>query len=337
MKVKKLVAVFLTVLMLLSSLSMILYADQCSMHFTDVTEGSWYYDHVMYAYENGIMAGINESEFLPHGELTRAMAVQMLYSMAGKPVDNMSWGNPYDDVFEGAWYYDAILWARHNKISSGVGNRIFAPDTPITRAELSVMLLRYARLNSLKLPEIREPNAFVDKMKIPDYASLETDILYQAGIISGKPGNLFDSKGKTTRAEAAVMFSEFIKNTEEQSFDLLTENGCSFGDLIISQEDVDFRELILGFRTESLVPNQPEKVFVTLTTHSEKYAVEAEENYFSGVSPVYTYTYKVFDNYDRKIAQGESVKIDLTVYYGEESETYTLYLTVPFWKSPFDV
>ena len=336
MKIKSFVFALLIISMLVPFFSVILYANQDVKNFIDITEGSWYYDHVMYAYENEIMAGISESEFLPHGELTRAMAVQMLYSMAGKPVENMSWGNPYDDTSKDAWYYDAVLWAYLNNISRGVYGGNFAPDAPITRAELSVMLLRYARLNSLKLPEIREPNAFADKTKIPDYARLEASVLSQAGIISGKPGNLFDPKGKTTRAEAAVMFSEFIKKAEEQSFDLLAENGCSFGALNRNDSRIP-TAFGLGFNSESIISKCPEKIEVVFTTRQGSYEIEPEIDYQVYHGNYYSYQYRLFTSYDDiYVSEGESVVIELTVHYGEESETYTLYLAVPFRESILD-
>lgn len=339
-KRKSFVSILLITLTLFYSLGLVSYAFQYINPFDDVNEESWYYDPVIYAYENKIMVGVGENTFLPHGELTRAMTVQMLYSIAGKPDDGTSWGCPYDDVSSDAWYRKAVIWAHLNGITGGVGNGKFAPDVPITRADLCVMLLKCAGCSSIKLPEICEANEFADAAKIPDYARLAVSILNQAKIVSGKPDNLFDPKGKTTRAEAAVMFSEFVKKAEAQSFDLLAQNGCSFGDLLIEAHNVydkSIGTLGFGLKSESIISNPPEKIEVVITTAKDSFEIEPEYYPFT-TSPVYVYTYRLcYDISDIDTVQGENIVIDLTIYYGQESETYTLYSRIPYVHNPFDV
>ena len=74
-----------------------------------MTEGDdWFYDAVAYVYENGIMAGTDETTFEPTMELDRAMAAQLFYNLEGKPT--VTGDSAFTDVTSGHWAVDAITW-----------------------------------------------------------------------------------------------------------------------------------------------------------------------------------------------------------------------------------
>ena len=76
-----------------------------TLPFTDVSEGDWFYDPVVYAYDEGLMTGTSATEFAPNVTMTRAMIASVLYRLEGSPA--MSEGNlgyPYEDVEGDAWY-----------------------------------------------------------------------------------------------------------------------------------------------------------------------------------------------------------------------------------------
>jgi hypothetical protein len=93
---------------------------------------------------------------------------------------------------------------------NGVGNNNFAPDASVTRQDLAVILYNYIRFADKDLPKKREYEKFADDADIAAYAREAVDALYRSGVISGKPGNLFDPKGTATRAEVAAMLHRFI-------------------------------------------------------------------------------------------------------------------------------
>lgn len=108
--------------------------------FADIKEGSYYYDAVVWAVENGITNGISATEFAPEAVCTRAQVVTFLWRAAGelKAEGEMS----FDDVAEGTYYYDAVLWAAENKITNGVSATEFAPETDCTRAQAITLIFR---------------------------------------------------------------------------------------------------------------------------------------------------------------------------------------------------
>jgi hypothetical protein len=117
-------------------------------------------------------------------------------------------------VPQGQWYTDAVKWAYHNGIVSGYGNGKFGPEDNITREQLMVMLLNY-QLFSVKIPmDILMDKEWSDWNEISDWAKNAVNRLTMQGLISGKPGNLFDPKGQATRAEFAAMLRRYLEAVE---------------------------------------------------------------------------------------------------------------------------
>jgi hypothetical protein len=183
--------------------------------FLDVLERDWFYADVEYAYSKGLMTGISSTAFNPQGKMNRAMLVTILYRYAtqtvGVPYAPST--NAFTDVPEGQWYSDAIAWAAANGIVNGDGDGRFAPEEYITREQLAAVLLRYAeyaRAGPQGAWAVRLD--FADVGSIDDWAVEGAMYCYKQGIITGKPGNLFDPDGEATRAEAATVLRRFIES-----------------------------------------------------------------------------------------------------------------------------
>lgn len=175
---------------------------------TDVSAGSWFYNAVTYVIKNGVMQGVSTTTFAPSSNLNRAMMVQILYNLEGKPAAS---GAPFSDVKTGDWYADAVAWASANGVVNGVGGGRFAPTQEITREQMAVMLNNYCSYKNIELPKTRESAAFSDASSIGTWAADAVDTMYRAGILNGKGGNAFDPKGNATRAEVAQMMMGFME------------------------------------------------------------------------------------------------------------------------------
>jgi len=181
-----------------------------SLPFIDVSPADWFYEQVRDVFEQGLMTGTGDTTFSPGTQVTRAMAVQVLYNRHGQPYLG-GLGNPFTDVAEDAWYHDAVTWTRANGIVEGFGDGTFAPDAYITRAHLVVLLNNYARAVGLVLPPQRESQTFADDMDIRNYAKEAVNRFFRAMIINGRPDGTFDPQGNATRAELATMLSRFVR------------------------------------------------------------------------------------------------------------------------------
>lgn len=199
-----------------------------SAPFKDVASNAWYYDEVLRVYSKGLMKGTSETTFSPDDHITRAMAVTILYRLAGEP--EISSNNYFKDVPDGKWYTDAVLWAKKKSITNGVGTWLFAPDENISRAELFTLFFRYVVSEGLYL-DVSYPHFYHDYMKltdkgtIPSYAYDAINALYNADVINGKPDNTVDHSKVSTRAEAAALLNRLIEATRKQDLSLLEEKG----------------------------------------------------------------------------------------------------------------
>ena len=109
--------------------------------FTDVPEGSFYIDPVLWAVEKGITTGATATTFNPNGDCQRAAVVTFLWRAAGSP-EPTSTTNPFTDVPADAFYYKAVLWAVEQKITNGLTATTFGPFALCNRAQVVTFLYR---------------------------------------------------------------------------------------------------------------------------------------------------------------------------------------------------
>ena len=108
--------------------------------FTDVPAGSYYYDAVLWAVENGITKGTSDTTFSPNMTCTRAQIVAFLWRSEKSPAAGTA--NPFADVKSTAYYADAVLWAAKEDITKGTTNTTFSPNADCTRAQIVTFLWR---------------------------------------------------------------------------------------------------------------------------------------------------------------------------------------------------
>ena len=111
-----------------------------TMPFTDVNTGSYYYDAVLWAVENGITKGTSDTTFSPDATCSRAQIVTVLWRSEKSPATGTA--NPFADVKPTAYYADAVLWAVKEDITKGTTNTTFSPNADCTRAQIVTFLWR---------------------------------------------------------------------------------------------------------------------------------------------------------------------------------------------------
>lgn len=156
--------------------------------FTDLDEGSWYYDNVVWAYENGVADGYQEADgsyaFHPEQNCTRAEFVKFLWNLLGEDVSEDA-ENTFTDVMEENWYYESVLWAAEEGVTAGYqegnGTYTFRPQDVCSRAHAAQFIY----------------NLFADGAIVEDIENPFTDISedqwyynailwgYSKGIIAG--------------------------------------------------------------------------------------------------------------------------------------------------------
>lgn len=187
--------------------------------FADVVSTDWFYDYVMYCYDEGIMNGVGQGLFDPYGGATRAQVVTVLYRLAGEPTGAAA--SSFTDVPEGEWFTAAVNWAAANGIAKGYEDGTFAPYNYVTREEFLVFLDRFSESKNLRLNNWSElydlsQCGVSDAENISSWA-LESEtwsyiIGLQTGYDNGDGTYSLNPRGFITRAELATFLSRYASN-----------------------------------------------------------------------------------------------------------------------------
>lgn len=185
--------------------------------FIDVHESDWYYSSVEYAYKNNLFSGLTATQFGPNVSVTRGMLVTVLWRAEGKP--SVSSGSQFTDVYIGAYYEKAVIWAEQNGIVSGYSDTVFAPDAPILREQIASIFYRYARYKGLAVKDTDNTAlTFTDAKDISSYAVESIQYCVSKNIMYGRTTDIFKPLDHATRAEMAAILQRFL--TKIQSGEL---------------------------------------------------------------------------------------------------------------------
>ena len=184
--------------------------------FTDVSH-SWADDGIRYCVTHQLMSGIGNNLFGPKLTTTRAQIVQILYNLEGEP--KVSGTTPFTDLTND-WYKDAVLWAYQTGVVAGTSSTTFAPDRPVTREQIAVILMEYMT-RVLKLERTWTPadlSIFPDADSVSDWAKDAMADAVALGLISGASNGgqtYLEPQGSATREQVATILMEFCKNVKK--------------------------------------------------------------------------------------------------------------------------
>ena len=185
--------------------------------FTDVTK-NWAYPGIQYCVTHGIMGGMGDGTFAPTGTTTRAQIVQILYNLEGTPA--VSGTTPFADLTAN-WYKPAILWAYQNNVVAGTSPTTFAPDQPVTREQIAVILTQYM-FHVLKMERTWTPadlSTFPDGANVSSWAKEAMQDAVALGLINGTKapdGKVYlDPQGSAARQQVATILMNFCQNVKK--------------------------------------------------------------------------------------------------------------------------
>ncbi len=156
--------------------------------FADVSFGQRWYDGAQYGYRNGLVRGMTERSFAGELPATRAMAVTMLWRLAGEP--EVLGPSGFSDVEPESWYTPAAVWAETRDILLGYGDNTLRPDESVTWDQLELIFARYYGEGKPVGAAISRP-------------------------LSQGPGRREEQEGPLTRGELAETFMELREEREK--------------------------------------------------------------------------------------------------------------------------
>ena len=185
--------------------------------FSDVTK-NWAYPGIQYCVTHGIMGGMGDGTFAPTGTTTRAQIVQILYNLEGTPA--VSGTTPFTDLTAN-WYKPAILWAYQNNVVAGTSPTTFAPDQPVTREQIAVILTQYM-FHVLKMERTWTPadlSKFPDGAHVSGWAKEAMQDAVALGLINGTKASdgvvYLDPQGSAARQQVATILMNFCQNVKK--------------------------------------------------------------------------------------------------------------------------
>ena len=172
--------------------------------FDDVPDGTWYTDAVLWAVDNGITNGIGNNLFGPLSVCNRAQIVTFLWRAAGQPKATGS--NPFTDVKQDDYFYDAVLWAVENGVTTGTSEITFAPGASCTRAQIVTFLWRASGK-----PESDGAQNFVD-VESGSYYEKAVTWAVNNNITLGTDADHFSPSNNCNRAQAVTfLYRTFVE------------------------------------------------------------------------------------------------------------------------------
>lgn len=169
--------------------------------FDDVAGGSWYYDAVMYAMDNGLFDATDEG-FSPEASMTRLMLAEALYRLSGSP--KVTEESPFEDCSAAS-----VAWACGAGIVNGMGDGTFAPGDSITREQIAAMFCRYAGYIGGDLTVSGDTGKFSDAAAISDWAKNAMTWAVGMKLINGMGDGTVAPQGTATRAQVAQILLNY--------------------------------------------------------------------------------------------------------------------------------
>ena len=175
-----------------------------SFSFHDVTRFDYYYDSVKWAADNGIASGTSRFAFSPDAVCTRAQTVTFLWRAAGSPLPRYR-VSPFTDVHAYDYYYEAVLWAVEQGITTGLTATTFGPDETVTRGQVATFLYRAA--------SAAKPNTFNPFTDVKPTAYNYGAILwaYDNRITTGTSTTTFSPDAFCTRAQIVTFLYRYYQ------------------------------------------------------------------------------------------------------------------------------
>lgn len=175
-----------------------------SFNFHDVSRLDYFYDAVKWAAENGIASGTGRYTFSPNAVCTRAQTVTFLWRAAGSPLPRYR-VCPFTDVQPSDYYYNAVLWAVEQGITTGLNATTFGPDVTVTRGQVATFLYRAA--------SAAKPNTFNPFADVKTTAYNYNAILwaYDNRITTGTSDTTFSPDAYCTRAQIVTFLYRYYQ------------------------------------------------------------------------------------------------------------------------------
>jgi len=182
--------------------------------FTDVKDGQWYTEGILWCYHSGYMAGVSDTEFGRKQSVTRAMFATILAKIDGSDISGYS-KMSFTDVKPGQWYSNAIEWAASNGYAAGLGEGIFGYKQDVSREQIALFFYTYSSKNGIDVSAKADLFAYTDLGRVHSWALDAVQWAVAKGLISGTSETTLSPRDSATRGEIALIVKNYVETVKE--------------------------------------------------------------------------------------------------------------------------
>ena len=181
--------------------------------FTDVADGKWYTEPILYCFEKGYMTGVSDDTFSYKATMDRQMFATILAKIDGADLSSYT-EMSFNDVKSGQWYSASIEWAYQNGYAAGVGEGIYGRKNPVTREQMAMFFYTYSEKNGIDVTGRTDIASYADYDRVHAYALDAMAWAVNAGIISGTSDTTLSPRDSATRGQVAVIVMSYVENVK---------------------------------------------------------------------------------------------------------------------------
>ena len=181
--------------------------------FTDVKDGQWYTEGILWCYHSSYMAGVSDTVFGRKDNVTRAMFATILAKIDGSDISGYS-KMSFTDVKPGQWYSNAIEWAASNGYAAGLGEGIFGYKQNVSREQIALFFYTYSSKNGIDVSAKANLSAYTDLDRVHSWALDAVQWAVAKGLISGTSETTLSPRDSAARAEIALVIKNYVENVK---------------------------------------------------------------------------------------------------------------------------
>jgi peptide/nickel transport system substrate-binding protein len=197
-----------SIVALVMFLSLAVFPSTAATTLSDIT-GHWAENDILTLVDQGIVAGYPDGTFQPDKTVSRAEFIKILAAVLQLPPAAPAGASPFSDVAMTDWFFEPVMEGLQNNLIGGFPDGTFKPNDPITREQVSKILVRAKGIDETSTVLMSQQQDIISKVpdwsQVSEWAKLFVINAIAANLMKGDPSGNFRALASLTRAETAVI------------------------------------------------------------------------------------------------------------------------------------
>lgn len=183
--------------------------------FSDVNPEQWFYDGVMYLFNNRVVSGYGDGKFGPNNTLTRDQQAALMCRIKNIDTSSPAGGVVVSDMATDYWSYNAVTHAIDRGYMTYTDGTKFNPNRALTRQEAALAIFKSYNQYNAENVNLSVLDRFTDRASIGAEYKTAMAYLVSAGVITGTPDGLVLPEAEINRATFGVLLSRVMMGLDK--------------------------------------------------------------------------------------------------------------------------